>query len=476
MSPAARALARRAGPLELVIVAGADAGDLGAVPGWVKLAEIEPAAVSVHVQAGRGPSTATITRAGRTTTQGAEVLARGLDHGLVAALEVLVPAHDLAALTHRVSAELARITALQAVVERMLAAPDERQATTALLAGVTAGSGLAFHRAALFVPGADGAFHGTRAVGPVDLEEAHRIWESIEADAVAFDVQVERAGTRSSLEERVQALRLAPRAAAAGGGVDHAAGDVIARALRGEVVVAAGPDSAPELAAITPAATFVVCRVAAGEHVLGLLFADRPFGDPAVDDETARALAAFLAHAALAWQTRRLLRETERLARRDPLTALWNRRALEEMLGTEVHGVGRTGGSVGLLLLDLDHFREVNAARGHPGGDALLRDAADVLVAVLGDSGHGARFGGDELAAILPGARAPDLARIASAIGAAATARGVSLSIGGALVPDDARDPSALVAAADARLYAAKAAGRGRAVVPGEDVPIVLAT
>lgn len=463
VSAAARSLARRAAPLDLAVRLGDDGAARLAVASWIKLAELEPTSVTLAVDDAAATSI-TITRRGRTTTLDQDALAGGLDEALATALEALVPAAELARIARRACAELARVTALQAVVERMLAAPDEHGATTALLAGVTAGSGLGFHRAALFVPAEGGAFHGSRAVGPVDRDEAHRVWESIEADGVAFDLQVERAGSRSRLEERVRGLHLAPRATA---------DDPLARAMRGEVVIADGGTAvAPELAAIDPADTFVVCRVAAGDEVLALLFADRRFGDPAIDDETARALAAFLAHAALAWQARNLLRETDRLARRDALTGLWNRRALEELLATETRAAAE-GGSLGLLLLDLDHFREVNAARGHPGGDALLREAAAVLGAVVGDAGHGARFGGDELAVILPGATAADVAAAAGRIGREAAARDVSLSVGAAVAPTDGTDGGALVAAADARLYAAKAAGRGRAVVPGQEHPIV---
>jgi diguanylate cyclase (GGDEF)-like protein len=104
-----------------------------------------------------------------------------------------------------------------------------------------------------------------------------------------------------------------------------------------------------------------------------------------------------------------LLMVSERLNRRlveqamlDPLTGIYNRRAFEEIAFRELSGTARSGESLSLLILDLDHFKEVNDRYGHSAGDALLRAAATTLRLSLRDEDFLCRWGGDEFCALLP--------------------------------------------------------------------------
>ena len=106
------------------------------------------------------------------------------------------------------------------------------------------------------------------------------------------------------------------------------------------------------------------------------------------------------------WNASRTLRrqaaETARLALLDPLTGLPNRRLLNERLERAAAASARTGDSVGLILLDIDRFKEVNDTLGHPRGDELLVEVADRLKEVVRDTDTVARLGGDEFAVLLP--------------------------------------------------------------------------
>lgn len=148
------------------------------------------------------------------------------------------------------------------------------------------------------------------------------------------------------------------------------------------------------------------------------------------------------------------------LASTDALTEIGNRRLLDERLDYEVRRHRRTGRHLGLFIVDLDEFKEINDRVGHVAGDELLRDVAVALVRAVRASDTVTRYGGDEFAVV-----APELdggaGRLAEAIldalaGVQAAGRPLSASIGWAQFPDDALDARGLLAAADARERQAK--------------------
>jgi diguanylate cyclase (GGDEF)-like protein len=172
--------------------------------------------------------------------------------------------------------------------------------------------------------------------------------------------------------------------------------------------------------------------------------------------------------------------EQRQLAVRDGLTGLYNRRAFAELLASAIANEDRrAGGSLGLAILDIDHFKKLNDTYGHPAGDAALRSVARLLIQHLRKGDHAARYGGEEFVVILPGS---DEER---SMGAAERMRSalqkhrfvfeaaripLTASLGVAVWPADGRDPDALFAAADRALYAAKQGGRNR-VVAASSVP-----
>jgi diguanylate cyclase (GGDEF)-like protein len=171
-----------------------------------------------------------------------------------------------------------------------------------------------------------------------------------------------------------------------------------------------------------------------------------------------------------------LVGDQRRLATTDVLTGLRTRRFLENRLTAELARARRTGGSVGLFLVDVDHFKLVNDRHGHPAGDRVLVEIGRRLRAAADLDGDGvlARFGGEEFALLLPGAGADTLAATAERLrDAVASSRvavtgdawtSVTVSVGAAAFPEHAAGPE-LVGVVDGALYAAKARGRDRAVI-----------
>jgi diguanylate cyclase (GGDEF)-like protein len=175
---------------------------------------------------------------------------------------------------------------------------------------------------------------------------------------------------------------------------------------------------------------------------------------------------------ALALHNALLYDRLERLAAIDALTGLYNRRFGLARLREEFGRAVRITAPLGVLMLDLDHFKQVNDIYGHLAGDRVLVRVAKLARTVMRDGDVIVRYGGEELLAILPGASRNDLAkageRLRRMIEDATIADGeqtirITASIGGAAYPEvDVEDESALVKLADRALYAAKATGRNR--------------
>jgi diguanylate cyclase (GGDEF)-like protein len=161
----------------------------------------------------------------------------------------------------------------------------------------------------------------------------------------------------------------------------------------------------------------------------------------------------------------RASRRLREQATRDPLTGLPNRTSLYRRVHRAARSVRAFGGLTGLLLIDLDRFKEVNDTLGHDQGDALLRDVSDRLGSSLRRGDTLARLGGDEFAVLLAdlperGAAAELALRLLDSLERPFAVGGVNVqlgaSIGVALAPDHGTDVSTLVRCADVAMYEAK--------------------
>ena len=191
----------------------------------------------------------------------------------------------------------------------------------------------------------------------------------------------------------------------------------------------------------------------------------------AFDASASRVLGVIANQAAAGLDVIRLNEWHKRLAARDGLTQLYNRRAFDERLAKARAREERQGGRFAVLLLDIDHFKKLNDTFGHPAGDAAIKHTARVLEEHLRQGDEAARYGGEEFAVILPGADAAGAVPLAERVRAAiersqvvfeGARLAVTVSIGVSAWPDDGRELDALLAAADRALYAAKQEGRNR--------------
>ena len=175
----------------------------------------------------------------------------------------------------------------------------------------------------------------------------------------------------------------------------------------------------------------------------------------------------YLSNAALSLANHRLATINEhlhRLATTDPLTGLPNRAVLHERLEHALRRGLHRQPRAALLLLDLNHFKEVNDTLGHPAGDLLLKELGQRLLEALGSVGSMARLGGDEFALLLSGKDVDAAERVArqclQALDAPFIIEGHTLHVGGsigvALAPNDGNNASTLLRCADVAMYLAK--------------------
>jgi len=176
----------------------------------------------------------------------------------------------------------------------------------------------------------------------------------------------------------------------------------------------------------------------------------------------------------------RLRQELRDQSIRDPLTGLYNRRYMEEMLERETLRAVRAEQGLGVLMLDLDHFKNFNDTYGHDAGDTVLREAAGFLLKSVRAEDIVCRFGGEEFIVILPVAdlkvtqaraeRIRSKLRELPVLHQGQSLGMVTVSVGVAELPQHGTSRKELIEAADAALYRAKREGRDRVVI-ADDAP-----
>lgn len=172
-------------------------------------------------------------------------------------------------------------------------------------------------------------------------------------------------------------------------------------------------------------------------------------------------------------------KELHQLSITDGLTGLLNRKHIMELLDREISRSQRYGHPLTILLLDVDHFKQVNDTYGHLTGDEVMRRLSDVLRAIVREVDFIGRYGGEEFLILLPESDTPGGAETAERIRqkvqeleiiADQKKVAVTVSIGISSYPRLGADAHAVICSADNALYRAKSEGRNRVVVSGGDV------
>lgn len=227
------------------------------------------------------------------------------------------------------------------------------------------------------------------------------------------------------------------------------------------------------LHAATTGVTLCVPMLALGD---GLGVVTISSSQPVIGGDAQRFAKSFADQIALAVANLRMQETLRTRAVRDALTGLYNRRYLDEALGREIVRAMRRQRQVGVLLVDVDHFKRFNDTHGHGGGDALLQQFARLMQAHATEEDLVCRYGGEEFLVILPDVDVDALrTRAESLLEAARLLRvhldgeelgGITISVGIALSNERLSAPASLINAADRALYNAKSSGRDRVAGP----------
>ena len=190
--------------------------------------------------------------------------------------------------------------------------------------------------------------------------------------------------------------------------------------------------------------------------------------DP-ISEDARRRVRETVAQSAPVLANLRNLAIAESRALTDVLTGLANKRSIEDTLKRMSAQAGRTLSPLAAVMLDLDHFKQINDLFGHDRGDDVLAAVGSTITQTLRDSDVAGRYGGEEFLLLLPDTNREgaleSAERLRAAIGALRVPgenRNVTASLGVAVLPDDAGDGAQLQRRADRALYAAKKSGRNR--------------
>jgi diguanylate cyclase (GGDEF)-like protein/PAS domain S-box-containing protein len=209
----------------------------------------------------------------------------------------------------------------------------------------------------------------------------------------------------------------------------------------------------------------------AKSETLGMLYLC--FNTPEPISELIQELSATVAqNVAMSFASLQLQERLRYQSLRDPLTRLYNRRYLEESLAKEIDRAQRKQQSIGIIMIDIDHFKKFNDVYGHAVGDLVLTEVGNYLLSQIRQYDTACRYGGEELVIVMPDASLENTVMRAEEIRAGIKQlkleqeqqplESITVSIGVSCFPDDGINNEQLIRAADQALYQAKAQGRDR--------------
>lgn len=344
-----------------------------------------------------------------------------------------------------------------------------------VLSAVTSHEGLGFNRAILFLADPERReLRGARGVGPLDPQQSREIWHDIEERRLHLEGFIDvfrKAGGAidPELNAVVKSIRIPLRegsgllAQTALEGMPHSALTDEARArIQDPVLERLGVGH------------FAAAPVKGKDQVIGALLADNLSTKKPIEKEEILNLTMLADHAGLAIENARAFDRVLEISKKDQLTDLWNHAHFQELLAQSIQVARLQHAPLGLVVFDVDDFKNYNDQLGHQQGDRALQAIAKISKSVLRRNDYIARYGGEEFAVVLAGSPKDEALQIAEKLrqtiekstsgffGSDKTVKPITISGGVADFPSDAEEREKLIYCADAALYEAKRLGKNR--------------
>ncbi|OCL27957.1 hypothetical protein U472_01795 [Orenia metallireducens] len=340
-----------------------------------------------------------------------------------------------------------------------------------ILSAVTAGYGLEFNRAILFLidDEDESKLTGKIGIGPLDKREGLQTWQNVAKDKINLEgmiaVQEELELSDKKLNDIIQNLSFKLDK-------DHIASKVI-KDKEPYNIKLMNPDDKFQctLAAKLAMEAFAIVPLIVKGSAIGVLVVDNIANKREITYKSIDSLLPFANQAALAIQNAKLHKLKENMAVKDNLTGIYNQRHFQTSLEQEIENAKRTGNSLALLMMDIDYFKAYNDNNGHPAGNEALKLLSRILQDNTRENDIVCRFGGEEFAIILPNVLEDVAYTIAERIRAMVADTpfknqetqpngNVTISVGIGMFPEDASTDRELLNVADEALYHAKSCGR----------------
>lgn|GEM_PF-1059717 len=349
------------------------------------------------------------------------------------------------------------MTLLKEVTSSMQSALDISKLNKIVLTAITAGYGLGFNRALVFLVDGDEVY-GEYAIGPSSRAEAYRIWGNVVTrQSNLHEVIDSDDDFDETLLDMVKKIRLSLE-------MDHHNPIITCVKDKTPRLIHRGdPEQfGPQLSRFN-FENYAVVPMISRDRVVGVFLVDNRYNEKPIKDEDLDTLITFSGQSALAFENILLMERVKSLAITDELTTLYNHRYYKESIGHYM----KEDIPFTLMVIDVDDFKQFNENYGHAIGDQVLQKVGHTLKKAVGDLGSPFRYGGDEFTIILPRESRETAVIVAKTIqeeilnitlDTATTP--LTLSIGVAQFPTDAKCEKELFILADQKLKFAKESGK----------------
>ena len=340
-----------------------------------------------------------------------------------------------------------------------------------ILTGLTAHQGLGFNRAILFlIDEVKKVIKGFMGLGPMDIEEANKIWRLIEEQKMDLYALIEtyrrikEGEIQPKLMQFTRSLEFPLKESS--GLVYEALYEVVPVYIKNHLI---GQYKDDPLVHRLNLKDFIIAPLWSKNNPMGIIIVDNYITKKPITDEDLRIFTMFINQASGAIENSKTYEDTLTRAHTDTLTSLWNYGYFQYKLDEEIMKARSDNRKISVLMVDIDNFKKFNDTFGHQAGDEALKNIATNIRRSARKIDIACRYGGEEFSFILPDTSKEEATTIAERMRTTISHTTImnytfTISIGVASFPEDAQNKEELVRKSDWALYKAKNEGRNKVI------------